>query len=65
MEIKIGSRWSAGDGRIFVVGRTESRDGKDWVFYHLASRDPAEETRQYSCYQEAFSHRFREIVNGD
>jgi hypothetical protein len=65
MQIKTGSRWSTVDGQIFVVDRTESRDGKDWVFYHLASQDPAEETRQFSCYQEAFVARFWEYTNGD
>jgi hypothetical protein len=65
MKTRIGSRWSASDGRIFVVDRTETRDGKDWVFYHIATKDAEEEAREYSCYTEAFAHRFREIVNGD
>jgi hypothetical protein len=65
MQIKTGSRWSTVDGQIFVVDRTESRDGKDWVFYHPAFQDPAEETRQFSCYQEAFTDRFWEYTNGD
>ena len=63
MHIKQGSRWYGNDGSVFVVDRTETRDGKDWIFYYLETEDPQEEKTTYSCHVEAFTHRFWEHTN--
>lgn len=63
MNIKQGSKWHNNEGKSFIVERTETRDGKDWVFYRSATKDPEEEECRYSCYTEAFTQRFREIIN--
>ena len=63
MDIKQGSRWYTSDGISFIVDYTEHINGKDWIFYHLANKDPHEEEYKYSCYREAFTQRFWEYTN--
>jgi hypothetical protein len=58
--IKNGSRWSGGDGRVFVVIGTMIVEGKDWVYYRLekpVDHMPAE----FSCFEESFLSRFRPL----
>ena len=62
--IKQGSRWSSTDKEFIVLAVVE-QDGHTWVHYRedLGIKVPALQCREYSCYQESFLQRFREIVN--
>lgn len=58
--IKEGSRWSGGDSKVFIVLHTIEQDGHTWVHYR---DDSSKEPKEYSCYLESFTQRFKEIVN--
>ena len=62
--IKQGSRWASTDKEFIVLAVVE-QDGHTWVHYRedLGIKVPALQCREYSCYQESFLQRFREIVN--
>jgi hypothetical protein len=60
--VKIGSRWSDGNGRFFHVINTVEIDGKNWVFYKLENAKK-EEVSEFSCYEESFLARFLPYVN--
>lgn len=59
--VKEGSHWAADNNKIFhVVSRIEL-EGNIWIHYRL--NNPKEnETAEFSCYEESFLHRFRQIV---
>lgn len=60
--IKVGSRWEGID-KTFVVINTIEQDGHTWVHYREDSnKKPVLECKEYSCYQESFVQRFREIL---
>jgi len=58
--IKQGSRWSGNDHRVFIVLHTIEQDGHTWIHYR---EDNTTEPKEYSCYEESFTQRFKEIVN--
>jgi len=62
--IKDGSLWSAGDGKYFRVLSVTEIDGNVWVHYRedKGSKVPVIQCREYSCYEESFVHRFREVL---
>lgn len=62
--IKQGSRWASAD-KEFVVLAVVEQEGNTWVHYRkdLGIKVPALQCREYSCYEESFLQRFREIVN--
>jgi len=57
-QIKNGSRWTGGDGKVFVVIGTMIVEGKDWVYYRL-EKSPEHMPKEFSCYEESFLIRFR------
>jgi len=57
---KCGSRWSGNDSKVFRVLTTIEIDGHIWVHY-IKDNAPEDEIREYSCYQESFLQRFREL----
>ena len=59
--LKIGSKWSGGEGRTFRVISVTEIDGKTWVFYRAENSDS--EPREFSCFQESFLSRFTPMVN--
>lgn len=56
--IKNGSKWSGGDGKIFIVIGTMIVDGKNWVYYR-AEKPQAHLPSEFSCFEESFLERFR------
>ena len=59
--IKNGSKWSGIDGKVFVVINIVEQNGHTWV--HYRNDKPAENgtPQEYSCYQESFLSRFRQL----
>jgi hypothetical protein len=62
--VKEGSLWSTGDRKYFRVLGVVEIDGKTWVHYRedKGTKVPAIQCREYSCYQESFVYRFREVI---
>jgi hypothetical protein len=57
-QIKIGSRWTGTEGKIFRVIDTITIEDKNWVYYRLEK--PQEHLpSEFSCYEESFTSRFR------
>lgn len=56
--IKIGSKWTSSDFRVFEVRCIEERSGEIWVSYIRHGSD-----RMYECLADAFLERFREHIN--
>jgi hypothetical protein len=53
--VKEGSKWWAGDGKVFHVLHRIELEGHVWIHYILEdSKDP----REFSCYEESFLARF-------
>ena len=53
--LKEGSRWGAGDRKVFVViSEVTTDDGHEWVYYRDEAGNPP---REYSCYKESFLSR--------
>jgi hypothetical protein len=61
--IKEGSLWGTGEGKFFRVLSVKEIDGHTWVHYRedQGIKVPALECREYSCYQESFLQRFRQV----
>jgi hypothetical protein len=55
---KVGSKWRAGQGQIFVV--LEVVDIKDHTWVHYREKNTSKE---YSCFLESFYSRFTETPN--
>lgn len=58
--IKVGSKWSSSDGKIFVVLSSAKIEGNDWVHYRKENTDPPQE---FSCFEESFLSRFTPYTN--
>lgn len=57
--IREGTKWWAGDSKVFVViSEVEADDGHKWVYYRDERGEPP---REYSCYKESFLMRFRAL----
>lgn len=57
--IKAGSKWAGTEHDVFCVIHVIELDGHTWVHYRkVKEEDPI---REYSCYQESFLSRFREL----
>lgn len=59
--IKQGSRWSGNDRTVFVVLHTLEQDGHTWIHYRTEKVDETGTPKEYSCYQESFLSRFRQL----
>lgn len=57
MEIKQGTRWWSGQGKIFVVINTANVEGNDWVYYRM-EQPVDDQPKEFSCFQESFLSRF-------
>lgn len=60
IEIKNGSKWSGGDGKVFIVIGTTIVEGKNWVYYR-AEKPQAQQPGEFSCFEESFLERFRQV----
>jgi hypothetical protein len=56
--IKVGSKWSGGDGKIFVVLGSAKIEENDWVYYRKENSNPPQE---FSCFEESFLARFQPL----
>ena len=54
----MATRFTAPDGKIFVVEEVRQVDREQWVHYHDAKTG-----RKYSCLLDAFTQRFQPLVN--
>jgi len=59
--VKEGSRWEGNNGDKFHVIHTIELDGHNWVHYIKENVQEHELTREYSCYEESFLQRFRQL----
>jgi len=59
--VKMSSKWTSSDGKIFIVLGTVDLEGKRWVYYRLET--PEEHLpSEFSCREESFLARFRPVV---
>jgi hypothetical protein len=60
--VKAGTLWESVDKKFRVLSVTEV-DGNIWVHYRedRGIKVPAIECKEYSCYQESFLQRFRQL----
>jgi hypothetical protein len=58
--IKQGSKWVGNGGTIFRVIHVIDLEGHIWIHY-IKENAPEDSDREYSCYEESFLSRFREI----
>lgn len=60
--IKIGSLWESVDKKFRVISVTEI-EGHTWVHYRedRGIKVPTIECKEYSCYEESFVVRFRQL----
>ena len=58
--VKEGSRWEGNNGQKFHVIHVIEIEGHTWVHY-IKENAPEDSTREYSCYEESFLSRFREL----
>lgn len=56
--VKVGSKWGNTDGKVFHVVHRVELDGKVWIHYE---QDNCNECREFSCYEESFLERFRQL----
>ena len=61
-EVKVGSIWGSVDKQFRVLSVTEI-EGQQWVHYRedLGIKVPAIQCREYSCFLESFTHRFKPL----
>jgi hypothetical protein len=60
--VKVGSKWSGNEDNIFRVIHVVELDDHTWI--HYIKENAAEDlNREYSCYEESFLSRFRELPN--
>ena len=59
-QVKMGSRWSGGDGKNFVVIGTMIVEGKNWVYYRL-EKPVDHQPNEFSCFEESFLSRFNPL----
>jgi hypothetical protein len=58
--IKVGSKWVGNENNIFRVIHVIELDNHTWVHY-IKDNAPEDSNREYSCYEESFLSRFREV----
>ena len=60
--VKVGSKWSGSgnEKNIFRVIHVVELDGHTWIHY-INESVLEDHDREYSCYQESFLSRFREM----
>ena len=57
MQLRVGSRWSDGQGNLFVIDDVGDNGVEVWIAYHRLG-----DNTHYRCLAEAFTYRFKEIV---
>jgi hypothetical protein len=60
--VKVGSKWVGNEDNIFRVIHVIELDDHTWIHY-IKDNAPEDLNREYSCYEESFLSRFRQIPN--
>ncbi len=55
MTAEPGTKWWAGDGKVFHVINRIELEGHIWIHY---IKEDKENSQEYSCYEESFLSRF-------
>ncbi len=58
--IKQGSKWVGNGDHIFRVIHVIDLEGHTWIHY-IKENAPEDSDREYSCYEDSFLSRFREL----
>jgi len=58
--VKVGSKWVGNEDNIFRVIHVVDIDSHTWVHY-IKENAPEDSDREYSCYEESFLSRFRQV----
>jgi hypothetical protein len=58
--VKVGSKWSGNEDNIFRVIHVIELDDHTWIHY-IKENAPEDLNREYSCYEESFLSRFRQV----
>jgi hypothetical protein len=58
--VKVGSKWVGNENNIFRVIHVIELDSHTWIHY-IKDNAPEDLNREYSCYEESFLSRFREV----
>jgi hypothetical protein len=58
--IKVGSKWVGNENNIFRVIHVIELDDHTWIHY-IKDNAPEDLNREYSCYEESFLSRYREV----
>lgn len=58
--VKVGSKWVGSGNDRFRVLHVIELEGHTWIHY-IKDNATEDSNREYSCYQESFLTRFREI----
>jgi hypothetical protein len=61
-KLKLGSKWTASNGKKFRVLNLVEIDGNQWIHY---IEDGKEDPREFSCFLESFLSRFTEGPEND
>jgi hypothetical protein len=56
--VKEGTKWTSADDKKFHVIHRVELDGHTWIHY---IEEGKENCREYSCYEESFLLRFRQV----
>jgi hypothetical protein len=60
--VKVGSKWVGNGDNIFRVIHVVELDDHIWIHY-IKENATEDLNREYSCYEESFLSRFRQIPN--
>ena len=58
--IKVGSKWVGNEDNIFRVIHVVELDDHTWIHY-IKENTSEDINREYSCYEESFLSRFRQV----
>lgn len=58
--VKVGSKWMGNENNRFRVIHVIEIEGHTWVHY-IKENALEDENREYSCYEESFLTRYREV----
>jgi hypothetical protein len=58
--VKVGSKWVGNENNIFRVIHVIELDDHTWIHY-IKDNAPEDLNREYSCYEESFLSRFRQV----
>jgi len=60
--VKVGSKWMGNDNNRFRVIHVIELEGHTWIHY-IKENALEDNNREYSCYEESFLSRYRQVPN--